>query len=142
MPLAGNAIAAPAFVSQLSAKDQTAVFAAAGFKLKGGKYVRCEEDPPSASYGAGRIEIADLNHDGNPEAWVTESSTFCYGMTGEAFVLLSRDAKGGWRTLLDGVGVADVKRSQHAGWPDIEIGGPGMGPFPLYRFNGKKYVPA
>jgi hypothetical protein len=124
----------------LSAKEQSAVFAAAGFKAKGGKFVRCEEEPPSPSYVPGSIEVADLNHDGLPEAWIVESSTSCYGMTGEAFVLVTRDAKGAWHKILDEVGIADVKDTKRAGWPDIEVGGPGMGPFPRFRFDGTKYV--
>lgn len=126
----------------LSAKEQAAVFAAAGFKAKGGKYVRCNEDPPTPSYVPGAIEVADLNHDGLPEAWVVESSTSCYGMTGEAFVLVTRDTNGTWRKILDEVGIADVKETKGTGWPDIEVGGPGMGPFPRFRYNGTKYVAA
>ena len=133
-------LAASAASQVLSSRDQAAVFAAAGFKVKSGNFVRCEEDPPTPSYSPGSIEVADLNHDGLPEAWVTESSTFCYGDTGTAFVLVTRDAKGVWHKLLDEVGIADVKEIKHAGWPDIEVGGPGMGPFPRFHFNGTKYI--
>jgi hypothetical protein len=138
--LLGPALSAPP--PALSAKEQAAVFAAAGFKAKGGKFVRCNEDPPTPSYVPGSIEVADLNHDGLPEAWVVESSTSCYGMTGEAFVLVTRDATGAWRKILDEVGIADVKQTKGAGWPDIEVGGPGMGPFPRFHYNGTKYVAA
>ena len=132
------ALSAP--LPALSSQERAAIFAAAGFMAKGGKFVRCEEDPPTPSYSPGSIEVADLNHDGLPEAWVTEGSTFCYGMTGEAFVLVTRDAKGVWHKILGEVGIADVKDTKSAGWPDIEVGGPGIGPFPRYRFNGTKYV--
>jgi hypothetical protein len=30
----------------------------------------------------------------------------------------------------------------HSGWPDIEVGGPGFESFPVYRWDGKRYVPA
>ena len=29
---------------------------------------------------------------------------------------------------------------RHAGWHDIEVGGPGLGPFPVFQFNGTTYV--
>lgn len=135
--------AAPAFAADagtFSAADKTAIFKAAGFKAKGGKQVRCEDDT-SASYMAGFIEEQDLNGDGAMEAFVRESSGFCYGATAEAFVLVAKNAKGEWEALLDQVGmflVHDTKSK--SGWKDIEVGGPGMGPFPKYRHNGKKYV--
>lgn len=112
---------------------------AAGFKAKGDQYIRCEEDPPTMSYVAGTIEMADLNQDGRPEAWVKESSGFCCGFTAEFFVLLTQDAGGAWVRLLEAVGIPLERPEQHHGWPDIEVGGPGDGPFPVYRFDGQKY---
>jgi hypothetical protein len=88
---------------------------------------------------AGSIELEDLNADGAAEAWVKESSTFCYGNTAEAFVLLTKDAKGTWRIILDQVGIPVTQTTKHKGWPDIEVGGPGMGPFPVFRWDGTKY---
>lgn len=132
---AGGAFAAP---PALGPADQAAAFAAAGFKQAGKDWVRCD-DTVTESREPGSIEAADLNGDGVPEAWVRESSTFCYGNTAEAFVLLTK-RNGRWAVLLDQVGVALEKDAKHHGWPDIEVGGPGMGPFPVYRFNGTKYV--
>ena len=123
----------------ISAAERAAIFKAAGFTPKGAQFVRCGDDP-SASYMPGSIELADLNGDGHPEAWVKESSLFCYGNTAEAFVLLSKTSKGGWIRLLDAVGVPTVRTTKTAGWPDIEVGGPGSGPFPIYRFNGRTYT--
>jgi hypothetical protein len=88
----------------------------------------------------GSIEPADLNGDGLPEAFVKESSTFCYGNTAESFVLVTKGKDGKWLKLMDEVGIADVKSAKTNGWPDIEVGGPGMGPVPVFRFNGKTYV--
>lgn len=132
---------APAFAADaLSAADKAAIFKAAGFKLKGGKQVRCEDDV-SASYMAGFIEEDDLNGDGTNEAFVRESSSFCYGNTAEAFVLVAKNAKGEWTALLDEVGMANVLATKAKnGWKDIEVGGPGMGPFPKFRYNGTKYA--
>jgi hypothetical protein len=119
--------------------DSAAIFKAAGFKAKIGKQVRCEDDV-TMSYQPGRIEMQDLNGDGNAEAWVLESSVFCYGNTAAAFVLLTKGAGGTWTILLDEVGMALVLKTKSKGWFDIEVGGSGAGPFPDYRFDGKKYV--
>jgi hypothetical protein len=122
-----------------SADEKAAIFKATGFKAKGDKYVRCEDDT-TASAMPGSIEMEDLNGDGAKEAWVRESSTFCYGHTAEAFVLLAKDKEGKWAILLDEVGMALVQKTKSKGWPDIEVGGPGFGEFPIYRYDGKKYV--
>lgn len=137
---AGPAAAEPS--ATLSAADRAAVFKAAGFKARGDQYVRCEEDPPTASSQPGAIETADLNHDGRPEAFVTESSLFCYGNTAAAFVLVTQDANGTWRKILDEVGVHVVRKTEHQGWADVEVGGPGMGKQPVFQWNGSKYVKA
>jgi hypothetical protein len=131
---AGQALAVPA----LTPADKTAAFKAAGFKARGAKWIRCEDDP-SASAMPGQLEVADLNGDGAPEAWITDSSVFCYGNTAEAFVLVTK-TPAGWKVLLDEVGVPTAQAGKHNGWPDIKIGGPGSGPFPVYRFNGTVYA--
>lgn len=131
---------APAQADELSKEEKAAIFKAAGFEAKGDKFVRCEDDT-TASYMAGFIEWDDLNSDGAKEAFVRESSGFCYGNTAEAFVLVTKNTKGEWTVLLDQVGMAlvlDTKAKN--GWKDIEVGGPGAGPFPKFRYDGKKYV--
>lgn len=129
-----------AVLAKIPSAEQAAVFKAAGFKQAAeGRYIRCEEDPPTLSYSPGRIEMEDLNGDGQPEAWVKEGSTFCYGNTGEAFVLLGKGAAG-WRVLLEAVGIPMPQQTKRSGWPDIEVGGPGFGKFPVYRWDGKAYV--
>lgn len=125
--------------AELGAADRVALFEAAGFKQQGQDYVRCE-DTTTGSRQPGWIELADLNGDGQPEAWVIESNSFCYGSTEQAFVLLGKDAAGEWIVLLDQVGVGLPLEARHKGWPDIEVGGPGFGAFPVYRFDGKSYV--
>ena len=131
--------AASAATPVLSAADKTAAFRAAGFKPSGREWVRCEDEAASAQTGF--IEAADLNGDGAPEAWVRESSTFCYGNTAEAFVLVTK-RPAGWSVLLDEVGMALERPTKRQGWPDIEVGGPGGGPFPVFRYDGAKYVRA
>lgn len=133
------AFAIAAAPEKSSAEESAAIFKAAGFKAKAGKHVRCEDDV-TASYTPGSIELQDLNGDGTAEAWAKEGSLFCYGNTAEYFVLLGKDAKGGWTQLLESVGVPMVLEAKSKGWPDIEVGGPGAGPFPVYRYNGKTYA--
>jgi len=130
-----SAAAAP---PALSDADKAAAFKAAGFTLKGGQWVRCEDDV-TESKQTGSLEVADLNGDGAPEAWIRESSTFCYGNTAEAFVLLTR-RPAGWAVILDEVGMAAELGAKTHGWPDIEVGGPGFDAMPVFRFNGDRYV--
>ncbi len=136
--VAFGVLAGGASAGEPSAADKAAIFKAAGFKSKGGKYMRCEDDV-TMSYSPGRIEMEDLNGDGADEAWVKEGSVFCYGNTAEAFVLLAKTG-GAWTVLLDQVGIPVTQETKHNGWPDIEVGGPGFGKFPVYRYNGKTYV--
>jgi hypothetical protein len=133
----GGAAAPP--VAELSPEDRTGVFTAAGFKQKGDQWIRCEEEVPTASYVSGQIEVVDLNGDGRPEVWVTEGSVFCYGNTGQATVLVTKDANGTWRKILDEVGVGLPLEGRHLGWPDIEVGGPGFDKVPPHRWNGSTY---
>ncbi len=123
----------------LSAAQQDAVFKAAGFaKAADGRYIRCQEETPTASYTPGAIEEVDVNGDGQPEALVTEGSMFCYGAPHTFFGLVASSA-GGWKMLLDDVGMPVVLETRHGGWADIEVGGPGLGTMPVWRWNGKAY---
>ncbi len=135
----GWASAARAEGPLISEADSPAVFAAAGFKKVDGSYKRCEDDV-TASYMPGFIEEVDLNKDGQNEAFVRESSLFCYGNVAEAFALVAKDASGTWVKILDEVGVAVPLEAAHNGWQDIEVGGPGSGPFPVFQYDGKTYV--
>jgi len=129
-------LTAPALAQTPSESD--AIFKAAGFKDVGGKYVRCEEDTTS-SYVPGSIEMQDINGDGVPEAWVHESSQVCFGDTSVAFVLMGKDKAGNWTRLLAAAGVPEVQASKTKDWPDILVGGPGVGPMPPFKWTGVKY---
>ncbi|MGB5259528.1 MAG: hypothetical protein WBO34_03285 [Gammaproteobacteria bacterium] len=99
----------------LGTDEPAAAFAAAGFRQSPDKtWIRCEEDPPTLSYVPGRAKVTDLNGDRHPEVWITENSTFCYGNTGSAFVLLTGDGDG-WRTLLDKTGMRRLFDTQSDG---------------------------
>ena len=119
-----------------TAANRAAIFTAAGFNQVDGQWKRCTDDT-APSYVAGSIDVQDLNDDGEPEAWVRESSGFCYGAAGEYFVLL-RNEGGKWRVLLESPGMALPLETKHGGWRDLEVGGPGA--TAVYRWNGKAYA--
>ncbi|KPL67952.1 hypothetical protein SZ64_07360 [Erythrobacter sp. SG61-1L] len=121
--------------------DDAAAFAAAGFKLTNGDWHGCD-DPGTAAYAPGQIEqVADFNGDGQPEAVITESSSFCYGFTGQGYFLVSRNASGQWKLMDQGIGILRALEARGAGnWPDLEVGCPGFC-FPVLRWNGSTYEP-
>ena len=135
------ACATPAFAqATLSAADQAAAFTAAGFTRIDGQWRACE-DPGTASYSAGTIDqVTDLNGDGQPEAIISESSSFCYGMQGAGYMLVSKQAGGGWKLITSGSGIPSPLATKGAGgWPDLQIGGPGFC-FAVERWNGSEYT--
>ena len=71
------------------------MFKAAGAVQRKGMWVICADDPNTS--GATIETVRDLNGDGRPEAVVTEGGTFCYGLAGTGFHLLSKQANGSWR---------------------------------------------
>jgi len=125
---------------QLGAAEQTAVFKAAGFRKQGRQWKSDCGDPGTETYGPGAIETpGDLNGDGRPEAIVTEGGTYCYGMTGTAFWLLSKQGNGTWKLIYNATGIPEFLKTKGVGsWPDISVGGPGFC-FPVVRWNGKEY---
>lgn len=135
-------VAAHAAIAQtaLSSADRAAAFRAAGYKRVGAQWHKCE-DPGTASYTPGAIEqTGDLNGDGRPEIVISEGSTFCFGMTGTGFDLVSKQADGSWKLVVSRPGIAKFLTTKGAGgWPDIEIGGPGFC-FPVERWNGRDYA--
>ena len=123
----------------LSPPEEAAAFTAAGFTQIAGAWRACE-DPDTASYQAGVIEqVTDLNGDGRPEAIIAEHSGFCYGMQGSGYVLVSKQANGGWTLVTSGSGILTPLQTKGVGgWPDLEIGGPGFC-FAVERWDGKAY---
>lgn len=123
-----------------SAAEQAAIFKAAGFARTGGRWESGCGDPGTASYTPGSIEMkGDLNGDGRPEAIVTEGGSYCYGNTGTAFWLVSKQASGAWKLIYSETGIAEfLKTKGTGGWPDISVGGPGFC-FPVMRWNGMRY---
>ena len=124
----------------LSEADKAAALKAAGFKLSGRAWRRCEEETPTASYQPGGVEeVLDLNGDGRPEVVITESSLFCYGQQGAWFAILSQEANGAWRQVLETDGVFVALPSKANGWREVMVSGPGF-THPAYRYDGRSYV--
>ncbi len=109
---------------KLSAKDKSAAFQAAGFRLVENHWRSCDDS--SAVYEPGAIEeVRDINGDGLPEAVITESSVLCYGNTGFGFSLVSKQPDRSWKLVFKGTGILTfLTTHSKEGWPDIEIGGP------------------
>lgn len=132
--------AAPVAAQQPTAAEQAAIFKAVGFTRQGKQWKSDCGDPGTVSYTPGSIQMqGDLNGDGRPEAVITEGSSYCYGMTGEGFWLMSKQANGGWKSLSSQTGIPEFLKTKGAGgWPDISVGGPGFC-FPVLRWNGTEY---
>jgi hypothetical protein len=133
--------AAPEGSSTLSAVETSAAFLAAGFKQRGDQWrSACGDEDSSASYGRGSIDkVKDLNGDGRPEVVIIEGGTYCYGMTGQGYWLLSQQADARWTLMDSGTGMVEVLATKGSdGWPDLSIGGPGFC-FPVLRWNGRQY---
>lgn len=132
--------AAPPVPAQLSPADQAAAFRAAGFTLKGKQWQACG-DPGTMSYSPGAIEdVKDLNGDGRPEAIITEGGTYCFGMTGTGYSLVSKGSDGKWVLIDQRQGIPEFLTTRGAAnWPDIQVGGPGFC-FHVVRWNGRAYV--
>ena len=128
-------------VAELPAAEQAAVFKAAGFTRHGAQWRSDCDDPGTPSYSPGQIDqVRDINGDGRLEVVITEGGTYCYGMTGSAFWIVSQQADGRWRLITSSIGIPAFLATRGAcGWPDIEVGGPGFC-FPVQRWNGKAYV--
>ena len=139
--MTGFWLLAAAAQTVLSPADEAAAFTAAGFAHTDGQWRACG-DPGTPSYEGGTIQqVADLNGDGRPEVIISEGSTFCYGITGSGYALVSKQADGGWKLMTSGPGIPTPLQTKGAGgWPDLEIGGPGFC-FLVRRWDGKAYQP-
>ena len=123
-----------------TATERTAIFKAAGFRRVGPHWKTDCDYSGKASYGPGAIKaFGDLNGDGRPEAIVTEGSTYCYGMTGMGFTVLTKSPRGPWTKLYQSPGMPHILKTRANGWPEIEVGVPGMC-IPILRWTGKAYA--
>ncbi|MET0361960.1 MAG: hypothetical protein ABW048_09450 [Sphingobium sp.] len=136
VPLPASAAPAP----RGAAKGDAAIFRAAGLWQRPRGWNTGCDDSGEPMTPAAIEERRDVNGDGRPEAVVVEYSSFCYGMAGQAFFLVSQQADGSWKMVANDVGIPRfLKTKGVAGWPDISIGGPGFC-FPVRRWNGREYA--
>jgi hypothetical protein len=126
----------PVTFAALPAPAQDAIMRAAGLTRSGKVWKGCEGE---AEADAKSVEIRDLNHDGRPEAIVTDAGYGCYGNTGQEFTVL-RATPGGWVQMMQVTGMIDhfMKSAGVGGYPDLMAGGPGtcVG---IWRSDGKQY---
>ncbi|MBX3482118.1 hypothetical protein [Phenylobacterium sp.] len=126
--------AAPSAPPAGNAADRTAALRAAGFTAVRGRYPACDTSQEVT------IEMRDLNGDGRQDAVVTDYGTACFGMTGQGYVIVTKDAAGAWKQLFGNQGIPTFLPTRGVGgWPDIENGGPGFC-FPVMRWNGRDYA--
>ena len=84
-------------------------------------------------------EVVDLNRDGQPEVFTLIHGTCIGGATGVQVDLLIKGPDGRWQSQFGFPGFYAVLETGNAGFPDIEIGGPGSC-FPVWRWNGQAYA--
>ena len=132
----------PMKLADIPEAERDAIYLAAGYRKQGGGWVACEghgEIVTEDDWMAG-APVRDLNGDGLPEVVVGDSGTYCHGMTGYGFALLTPTAEG-WKVMESGTGIPRFLETRGVGgWPDVEIGGPGFC-FPILRWNGTAYQP-
>ena len=83
----------------------------------------------------------DMNKDGKEEIFIGLGSVALFGNIGESFSLYIRDQAGVYQLEPDfsGGGRPTILSVKNLGYPDLLSGGPGF-EFPVYRWNGRKYV--
>ncbi|HEX7872685.1 MAG TPA: hypothetical protein VF475_07240 [Sphingobium sp.] len=139
LPPAQPILAAP---PKLAVTEQAAIFKAAQLrKTRRGWESGCDDPSAGAAYQPASVDhYGDVNGDGRPEAVVIEGGSYCYGNTGQAFWLVSKQADGSWKLLYNSSGIATFQKTKGTGgYPDLEVGGPGFC-FPVLRWNGRAYV--
>lgn len=133
-------LAAPLAAAPLTPADEAAAYKAAGLMNGAGRRTTCADAEPGWPKSELAVEAVDLNADGKPEAFVSESNVACYGNTGSAFTIMSKDAAGKWRRLGGSTGIPTALKTRRMGWADIEVGGPGYGRMPVMRWTGTAYA--
>lgn len=110
------------------------LYLAAGLEQRSGEYT---DDCGQAV--TPEAEIVDLNEDRKPEIFVWVASS-CFGAAGGELSLFVKDLQGHWVQNF-GFPASGYRllKAKSLGYPDIEIGGPGMC-LPVWRWNGKVYA--
>ena len=127
----------------LTAQDRQAIYAQFNFTVgaDGKSLIFADSECPPLLAGSGDIQVAteDLNGDGQPEVFVSLGSTCMYGFAGTGVSLFTKDGSGQWKWHDLGAGMYAVQETQHEGYADVLIGGPGFC-HPVMRWDGGTYV--
>lgn len=125
--ITGSANAAP------QAVDRDEIHRLLGLERKAGRLINECGNPVSP-----KLDVVDLNRDGQPEVVALVTDSICYGAAGAQISLFIRTA-GGWKDQF-GFPAGDYRilARRRSGYPDIEIGGPGMCQ-PVWGWTGRGY---
>ena len=131
---ASGSFAIAASSSSVSAADTRVIYKAVGLTERAGKlFDACGEIVQP------ELEAVDLNADGRPEVFVTVPGSCQGGAAGAELSLLIK-SKGHWKVNLGfPAGGYKLLNARNMGFPDIEIGGPGVC-FPVWRWDGSQYA--
>jgi hypothetical protein len=83
-------------------------------------------------------EVIDLNGDGQAEVFTSRDGSCEGGMAGSHISLYIKNNAGKWVDQFGFPGIYNILSTKNKGYPDIEIGGPGMC-FPIWRWHGHAY---
>lgn len=121
----------------LSVAEMNAIYKLSGWtRVKGSnQFVILKDCEPSEV----SVALLYLNDDQKPEVQLVYGGTCLAGNTGVGFQLFGLDAQGNYRKIFEEVGILDVLKSSTNKYHDIMLGGPGF-EFPVYKWNGKKYM--
>lgn len=121
---------------KFSATELKSVYEMVGLKEQGGKYL-----DECGQFVEPNTEVVDLNGDGQPDVFVMDNSSCNGGIAGSRLTLLIKNKTGRWESNL-GFPAAGYKllSTKNKGYPDIEIGGPGLCSTAVWRWNGAKYT--
>lgn len=119
----------------LPAADQAAIAAQLPLKMQGGKLV---DDSGCGQEAWSQVEVRDLNGDGQPEVIVLAGNACASGMAGQTLTLFIK-THGKWVPHINvPSGGYKVLPTQLAGWPEIEVGVPGLC-IPVWGMKGAAY---
>lgn len=86
------------------------------------------------------VQPTDINEDGNEEVFIQVCNAMVYGNAGCAYTIFIKNEAGSYLRQEDVFSAFISTRStSNLGYPDLLGGGPGF-KFPVYRWNGTKYI--
>ncbi len=119
--------------SDVSTQERTQMLKSMGLTMRGKKWLS-ECDRPVEP----KLEMVDLNGDGQTEVFVMAGDSICYGMAGSKLVLFIKDQQGKWQSNLDfSAGGYALLKNRRGGFPDLSIDLPGCAP--VWGWNGSRY---